>query len=90
MPIPPTPSGLCDLATFSSYIGITYWATATSPEAHIDINISVPDPDDGFCGNLGQGVLGIGGAVAGAIDVLAPLAYVLGIIDAACALAEGS
>lgn len=89
-PPPQQYKGTCDLATFSNYIGVDVWSSPTTIEAHLDITISLPDLDDGFCGALGMGILGLGAAIAGALDGEATLAAFLGIIGATCGVVSAA
>lgn len=80
-------TGTCNLATFTSYIGVDVWSGPTAPEAHLDITITLPDSDDGLCDGLDMGLLGIGGAIVSAIDGLGVAGAILGVIGAACSFA---
>ena len=61
-------TGTCNLATFASYIGVNVWSDPVNAEAHLDITITLPDSDDGFCDGLDVGLLGIGGSIVSAFD----------------------
>ena len=79
-----TYKGTCDLATFSSYIGVDLWSNPGESATHLDITISLPNLDNGFCGALVMGIDGLGSAVAGAFG--GPLAVFLGAIGTVCAI----
>jgi len=80
----PGTSGVCDLATFSSYVGISLYSSPDTLEATMDASVSFPTMVDGFCGSA-QG-LAVAGSVAGMFGAPgAVLAGIFGTIAASCA-----
>ena len=81
-------TGECDLASFSNEIAITVWSEEGSLDASMDIVMSLPDLDDGFCAIL-EGPVGLTAAIVGLIPGGSTLAGFLGLIGAACGVTSG-
>ena len=67
VPTPVTYNVIYDLATFCSSIEVDVYSAPGTTAAHLDVTISLPGPDNGFCGTLDSALEGLDGAIAGPV-----------------------
>ena len=90
--IPPPPThvitGTCDLATLSSFLGVTSYANNLTLTAVMTATVTLPDPVDGFCGSATQGIAGLGSTILSLFPGGAAAGAALGILSGACAATQ--
>ena len=80
----PFSGGLCDIATFTNYIGITVFENQDI-QAIMDVSIALPHLQSGFCASAGADAL-VGSAVSWLGPAGAGAAGFLGTVAATCAI----
>ena len=74
----------------SSSICISYYETADSLTAYMNVLVTLLDRVEGFCESVGQAILGLGSTTAGATPAAAEVATVLGTITGICGVVSAS